>query len=194
MSGVGKSTLASSLLTSLNRDQDTYKYLSIDNYRLLYSDGSLVGEQKAYDIFLNDCQMYTHSVIECTGLSVHFNTLLAQATWRSKKYSKTDPVEMASTILHANPYEASNLKNLVFYCFCNDIERRDRVRSRDKQSIPFPKEYTNIEEYSSSKFVPSVNVELDMEESVKENVLWINKYIDVYTQLYNLEDKHYAKR
>jgi hypothetical protein len=70
----GKTTTAQILA-----DNFGFKHLAIDNYRSLYSDGTIVGENKAYTHFISDVNNFypteSSCIVESTGLSFRFSEL-----------------------------------------------------------------------------------------------------------------------
>ena len=53
-----------------------FKHISIDKFRYQYSNGTIEGENKAYNEFIKYANNYeNHCIIECTGLSYRYNEI-----------------------------------------------------------------------------------------------------------------------
>ncbi|MCP1715602.1 thymidylate kinase [Methanocalculus alkaliphilus] len=61
--GAGKTTLARAL-----SDETGFPYTSIDDCRIRYSDGSIVGEETAWDYFLEACSDPSPAILEFSGM------------------------------------------------------------------------------------------------------------------------------
>jgi len=64
--GSGKTTLA----TVLSRDTG-FPYTSIDECRICYSDGTVAGEERAWDHFLVECRRPVPEILEFSGMGPH---------------------------------------------------------------------------------------------------------------------------
>ncbi len=61
--GAGKTTLARAL-----SDETGHLYTSIDGCRITYSDGTIVGEETAWDYFLEACSDPSPAILEFSGM------------------------------------------------------------------------------------------------------------------------------
>lgn len=150
--GVGKSTLSLEMLNILNfRNRDIYKYFSIDEYRIKYSDGSLEGEKLAYMRFIGDCGIHDEQncIIECTGRSIYFPELMQQ-------------IDLS----------------LSFFLFCDFEERQKRIQERSKAPVPFP--YIFNDKKDSPEFDTfRTNIQINTNIPVEDNISYMMGMIKV---------------
>ena len=111
---VGKSTFC----RKLNKKLPEYDYLSLDQYRQQYSNGSLTGEQLASREFVSDVKNTPNAIIEFTG----FGTVS----------------ESLKEILNTK----CGVLIVVQRCLSENVSTIDKARF---SNIPYPEEYKNCQ-------------------------------------------------
>ena len=147
----GKTTISKRLA-----EEKGMLYFAIDDYRHKYSDGSQPGENFAYKMFVRDCthkQAYKDRVIECTGLSVHFEELFVDYMDDGKYFT------------------------VLLSCFDKEVMNR-RKYIREKSSYvepPSPYDFSNFKE---TKYIPDHNLELHTDlHTIDESIQIINNVL-----------------
>ena len=147
----GKTTIAKLLV-----DLFEFNFISIDEYRIKFSDGTIAGENLAYQRFISDANNYANEkpcIIECTGLSYHFEELETKSCF-------------------------------VIYLECSAISAKFREieRSETYQAIPFPYNFNQLS--NSLNFLDKFQISFDTfthfntdETSEIEIVLFIAKIL-----------------
>lgn len=112
-----------------------FKHISIDKFRFIYSNGTIQGENIAYNKFIEYANNYTENcIIECTGLSYRYN-------------------ELEKHMAH------------FIYLECETIDSKYRQVDRELEGyplIPFPYQIKNNFDLSNVEFEDKIGYPLDL--------------------------------
>lgn len=137
----GKTTLSQQICKRL----PSYSYLSLDEYRVKYSDGSLLGEQQACDHFVSAVNQVTDAIIEFSGYGPVAEKL--QIQFKKKQ-------------------------GVLIYCSRDIEESISTIDDQKYKKIPYPESYKQVQTLEETIRFLSDKITLNILESDWQENIW----------------------
>ncbi|WP_063661995.1 hypothetical protein [Aliivibrio fischeri] len=123
----------------------SYSYLSLDEYRVKYSDGSLLGEQQACDYFVSAVNQVTDAIIEFSGYGPVAEKL--QLQFKKKQ-------------------------GVLIYCSRDIEESISTIDDQKYKKIPYPESYKQVQTLEETIRFLSDKITLNILESDWQEHIW----------------------